>query len=250
MSKQIIFDFLRTYGCTVTGALALMGNWECESNNESCRVQGDFTSDRSKSKSYADRVDNGQISDEEYERDGLGWGLAQWTFWSRKRDLLQFCRRRSISIANEQAQVDFAVNELKTQYPEVWEMLTHAAEGQLFEAVDLVCRKYEQPFFNNSQARTSAAERLMTELNLGGGEQKEPATDVYWPPRVLCYGMKGADVSVLQALLLAHGYNCGGITSIFDNRTKNMVLAYQAENGLGVDGIAGPKTFRSLGVTA
>lgn len=253
MSAQTIFEQLRKAGMTVTGALSLMGNWQCESNNESCRLQGDFTSDRSKSKNYADRVDNGLISEEEFCRDGLGWGLAQWTYHSRKRELYNFCRHRSISIANEQAQVDFSVNELKTSFPAVWQMLITATESELPAAVEMVCRRYEAPAFNNISCRVNAANELKKQLNLGGEEEKpkqpEDSTEIFWPPRMLCIEMRGPDVSVLQALLLAHGYNCGGITGVFDNRTKNMVLAYQSENGLDVDGIAGRKTFRALGVT-
>ena len=37
-------------------------------------------------------------------------------------------------------------------------------------------------------------------------------------------------------------------SGIFDSRTKTAVLAFQAENGLATDGIAGPQTFRALGV--
>ena len=62
-----------------------MENWACESNNESCRVQGDFTADRRKSKEYAANVDSGII--ENWATDGKGFGLAQWTYPQRKRTL-------------------------------------------------------------------------------------------------------------------------------------------------------------------
>ena len=249
MSAQTIFEQLRKAGCTPTGALALMGNWQCESGLESCRVQGDFQADRLKSKDYASRIDNGRVSDEEWCRDGKGWGLAQWTFYTRKAALLQFCRRRSISVANEEAQVDFAVSELQSGYRSVWADLTTCGEEDLYKVVELACVKYEAPAFNNVQERANAAVAIRNELK-GTETPKadEPATP-FWPPRVLCAGMTGADVQLLQALLLCHDYNPGGCSGIFDNRTKNMVLAFQAESGLVQDGIAGPKTFKSLGVT-
>ena len=256
MSKQTIYERLRKAGCTPTGALALMGNWQCESGLESCRIQGDFQTDRLKSKDYASRIDNGRVSDEEWCRDGKGWGLAQWTFWSRKRDLLTFCRRNSISVANEEAQVDFAVNELKTAYKALWADLTTCGEEDLYKVVELVCVKYEAPAFNNVQERANAAVTIRNELQGKAVESidNSVATDIddgckFWPPRVLCAGMTGADVQLLQALLLCHDYNPGGCSGIFDNRTKNMVLAFQAESGLVQDGIAGPKTFKALGVS-
>lgn len=85
-------------------------------------------------------------------------------------------------------------------------------------------------------------------------EPDEPSEEgdypsICWPPRMLCVGMVGPDVTALQALLLCHGYNCGGCSGIFDGRTRNMVIGFQAESGLTQDGIAGPKTFRKLGVS-
>ena len=94
------------------------------------------------------------------------------------------------------------------------------------------------------------------ELIRGGGTPTidpapEPAEDTpttpFWPPRVVCFGMVGSDVAVLQALLTAHGH-AAEATGIFDNKTKSAALSFQAENGLDADGIAGPKTFRALGV--
>lgn len=77
-------------------------------------------------------------------------------------------------------------------------------------------------------------------------EPDTPIT-VYWPPRILCFGMKGTDVSVLQALLCAHGY-ATGINGTFGGDTVSSVLAFQNANGLAADGIAGPITFKALGV--
>lgn len=250
MSAQTIFEQLRRAGCTPTGALALMGNWQCESGLESCRVQGDFQSDRLKSKDYASRIDTGLVSEEEWCRDGKGWGLAQWTFYTRKAALLQFCRRRGVSVADEAAQVDFAISELQTQYKAVWADLTTCGEEDLYKVVELVCVKYEAPAFNNVQDRANAAVTLRQQLQGKTVETIDNSVERFWPPRVLCYDMRGPDVQLLQALLLCHGYNPGGCSGIFDGRTKNMTMAYQAEHKLDIDGIAGPKTFKSLGVTA
>lgn len=248
MSKQTIYNQLIKAGCTPTGALALMGNWECESNCEPGRVQGDFSADRAASKAYASKVDNAIISDTVFAGDGKGWGLAQWTFHTRKAALLQFCRYRSISIANEEAQVDFAVYELAHDYPGLWDELRKTTD--LFDSVSRVCKEFERPAYNNIAERHAAAMRLQKELFTPVEEPVKDADEpeIFWPPRMLCVGMDGPDVTLLQALLLCHGYNAGGCSGIFDNRTRNMTMAYQAENGLDVDGIAGPKTFRALGV--
>ena len=121
MSKQTIYNQLRKSGLSKAGALALMGNWECESNNEPCRLQGDFDSSRQKSKQYAANVDNGSIAKTQFMKDSRGWGLAQWTYWSRKAALYDFCVAAGRSIGDEAAQVDFAVYELQRLYPGVYD---------------------------------------------------------------------------------------------------------------------------------
>ena len=241
MSAQTIFEQLRKAGCTPTGALALMGNWQCESNLEPCRVQGDFQSDRQKSKDYASRIDNALVSDEQWCRDGLGWGLAQWTYWSRKQALLTFCRRRSISVANETAQVDFAVSELKSSFSTVWSMLTKAEEEDLYSAVELVCRRYEAPAFNNIQARVNAALDLKKQLQAQATEEIDNGVERFWPPRELCEGMNGPDVEAMQSLLKAHGYTLSGTGGVFCPSSTSALRKFQEDNGLDVDGICGKK---------
>ena len=250
MSKQTIYNRLRGSGLSRNGALSLMGNWECESNCEPCRVQGDFLSDRAKSRSYADRVDNGLISEEEWARDGLGWGLAQWTYHSRKRDLLQFCRRVSISIANEEAQVDFAVMELRTSYRSVWDELT--GDIDLLSGCGIVCKRYEQPAVNNINDRYQAALRIAAQIEdaqqapAAQEPTGEPQENTFWPPRVLCTGMNGADVEALQGLLYAHGYTYGSTRGVFSDSTERAVRKFQSDRGLAVDGIAGPITWAAI----
>jgi hypothetical protein len=61
-------------------------------------------------------------------------------------------------------------------------------------------------------------------------------------PRVLCVGMVGRDVQLLQAAL--------GVKQdrIFGRRTRIMLLEFQREEGLDADGFAGPETLKRLGL--
>lgn len=61
-------------------------------------------------------------------------------------------------------------------------------------------------------------------------------------------GNKGASVKALQILLIGNGYSCGtyGADSSFGAATDNAVRNYQKANGLSVDGIVGPATWRKL----
>ncbi|MBD5395835.1 MAG: hypothetical protein HDR71_16590 [Lachnospiraceae bacterium] len=60
------------------------------------------------------------------------------------------------------------------------------------------------------------------------------------------YGSRGSDVTYLQQRLTAKGYSVGTIDGIFGIKTLEAVKAFQAENGLTVDGIVGPKTWAKL----
>lgn len=66
--------------------------------------------------------------------------------------------------------------------------------------------------------------------------------------RVLGMGDDGKAVRVLQRLLIAEGYNCGGFGAdgVFGAGTENSVRAYQGAHGLAVDGIVSAKTWGCL----
>lgn len=65
---------------------------------------------------------------------------------------------------------------------------------------------------------------------------------------VLKKGSKGDSVKALQILLAGYGYSLGryGIDSDFGSDTENAVEAFQEDNGLEVDGVAGPLTWAKL----
>jgi len=60
--------------------------------------------------------------------------------------------------------------------------------------------------------------------------------------QMLSKGSAGAAVTSLQTALQILGYYAGGITGSYDAATESAVKAFQANNGTGVDGIAGPAT--------
>ena len=59
-------------------------------------------------------------------------------------------------------------------------------------------------------------------------------------------GQTGVVVAMLQAALKYLGYDPKWIDGEFGTRTRNMLMAYQAEHGLEADGICGKDTYKSL----
>ncbi|MGE4282542.1 MAG: peptidoglycan-binding protein [Clostridia bacterium] len=63
---------------------------------------------------------------------------------------------------------------------------------------------------------------------------------------LLKVGSSGSEVSKLQQTLKDEGYFKNSVTGYYGSITKNAVLAFQRDNGLAVDGIAGSQTFDEL----
>lgn len=64
------------------------------------------------------------------------------------------------------------------------------------------------------------------------------------------YGSRGEKVKKIQTKLKQWGYYSGNIDGIYGTGTFNAVKSFQKKNGLDVDGIAGEKTLKALGITS
>lgn len=63
---------------------------------------------------------------------------------------------------------------------------------------------------------------------------------------IISEGSAGADVRLLQSKLTGLGYSPGPVDGIYGPYTVSAVKAFQAANGLTVDGITGPETWGVL----
>lgn len=259
MSKQTIYKTLIQSGMTREAALGMMGNMQCESGLEPNRLQGDFNPFRTTSKSYVQRVTRGDISQYNFAHDQLGFGLCQWTFYTRKYDLYDFWKESGKNLDDAEMQTQFVLKEMKRDYDReiyvkdekkwinLWQLLLKS--NDIFECTKYICKIFERPTVNNIDARFRAAVSLKAELTDTLAPDPVPSEEVkdevFWPPRMICKGMSGPDVSVLQALLTAHGFECG-ITGEFNIQTHNLIIAFQAQHKLSQDGIAGPLTWNAI----
>jgi len=251
---QTIYNLLRGYGLSEAGALGMLGNWECESNCEPYRVQGDYQASRAISKAYVDAISSGRMSKEQFATDQKGFGLAQFTYPQRKRNLYDFALGCMKPIDSCSMQVDFAMWELQNEYSGLLAFLKTAEA--IWDCTDRICREYERPAVNNVQARYEAALRIRKELDLSGTavvsdnattEEKpeEPKLET-WPPRVIDEHCSGwAEVWLLQALLKCRGYNVL-VDGIWGNLLTDKVKQFQREHGLDADGAVGPVSWAKL----
>ena len=251
MNKEYIWNSLGRYGFSDKAKAAIMGNIGPESNFDPYNVEDRYKGD---DHAYVAAIDAGTYTRDEFATDHgqyLGFGLCQWTYWSRKCGLYDLAKGRGVSIADLDMQLDYMWQELQTsEFSSVLSVLR--SDASLREMTEKFMTDFERPADKSQWAknyRVGMAEEAYKEF---AGTTQEPQEDEpttpFWPPRVLCLGMVGSDVTLLQSLLLCHGFNCGGCSGIYGVSTRNMVIGFQAQNDLEQDGVAGPKTFRKLGV--
>ena len=254
---QTIYNRLRQHGLSEAGAIGMLGNWQAESNCEPNRVQGDFSPYRTASKAYVSQVTSGAISRQTFGHDGKGFGLYQLTYFSRKLGYYDYWKQSGKALDDAELQTDYAVIELKQDYPGLYQFLCSTTD--VYSATSRICREFERPAHNNIDARFQSAQSIKHELDLnatGEGEitevvvmkpgwEKIPATE-YWPPRMICSGMNGDDVMVLQAILKARGYAVTEVDGAFGSYLEQIVRDFQDGHALDVDGIVGPMTWTAL----
>ena len=252
---QTIYNLLRGYGLSEAGALGMLGNWECESGCEPYRVQGDYQASRAISKAYVNAIQNGTQDRERFAMDQKGFGLAQWTYPQRKRNLWVKAKTSGQRIDSVELQVEFAIWELgQAEWCQGFKLLPYLKTAEAIdEATDLICRKYECPAVNNVQARYEAALRIRKELDMSGqsevkpsqSETNEPKLET-WPPRVIDEHCSGwAEVWLLQSLLKCRGYNVL-VDGIWGSLLTDKVKQFQQDHQLDADGAVGPLSWAKL----
>lgn len=138
------------------GVAGLMGNLYAESSLIPNNLQGSGNKALGMTDAeYTDAVDSGAYTAESFATDGFGYGLAQWTYNTRKARLLNYANAEKKSIGDPEMQVQFLLQEIKG-YSNVWPILLKAKTVR--EASDAVLIHYEKPANQSeeNQARRAA----------------------------------------------------------------------------------------------
>ena len=229
------------------GVAGLIGNLDSESALVAANLQNSYQYKLNMSdREYTEAVDSGSYKD--FTDDGAGYGLAQWTHWSRKQKLLAKAKECDASIGNEDMQVLYLKTEIAGSFPDVQRTLMNASS--VAEASDCVMCDFERPADQsqeNIQRRRDRCQYFYDKYH----KDDPPTPGGYCEVklRILGIGDTGNDVVALQGILEAHGYDldyCGGCDGIFGQGTEYAVERYQQTHNLDVDGVVGEKTWASL----
>ena len=178
MSSKIIWDFLKKEGFSDFGVAGLMGNLDAESALRPNNLQDTYSRSLGLSDAeYTTKVDNGTYTN--FVRDSAGYGLAQWTYWSRKENLLNYAKSKNKSIGDLEMQLEFLVKELKTSYKNsVYNILVNATTVQ--QASDVVLMNFERPANAAAQkSKRAAMGQVYYDKYVKGVENTTMATNTY-----------------------------------------------------------------------
>lgn len=244
--QQIIFNKLRLYGITENGVLGILGNFQEESGCEPNRLENDYSPYRTPSKEYVERAISGIMTKSEFCK-AVGFGLAQWTFPSRKANLWEFWKSSGKRLDDIYMQIDFVVKELKNDYPELWKLL--CTSNDLYTCVKRFCYDFENPKMKNVDTRFRYANEIKQSINLDGLEEDSEEEIKINHDLVLrtidknCSGFQ--EVYLLQSLLSLRKYGVL-IDGIWGESLGEAVMEFQEDNNLVVDSIVGKQTWGKL----
>ena len=148
--EKTVWDKLYAFLGDPYGVAGLMGNLYAESSLRPNNLQNAYESKLGCTDAgYTAAVDNGSYGN--FVRDSAGYGLAQWTFWSRKQALLDYARAAGKSIGDLETQLGFLCHEL-TSYAAVLKTLKTATSVK--EASDIVLTQFERPADQSDAVKT------------------------------------------------------------------------------------------------
>lgn len=168
-------------GYSTIAAAALLGNLNAESGLKANNLQNSY--ERSlgvTDETYTSTIDSRKYSKEQFYNDKAGYGLAQWTFWTRKKAMYEYIvEKLKKSIGDTKAQFDFLIHELSTSYPGLVNKLK--SSKTIKEASDLVLVEYERPADQSDSMKTLRASYGEEFYKRFVGKPSNEATNIICP---------------------------------------------------------------------
>ena len=153
-NEERIWNYLTAAGMTACGAAGLMGNLYAESGLIPANLQNTYEKKLGYTDAaYTAAVDSGAYTN--FAKDGAGYGLAQWTYHTRKAALLAFAKAAGKSVGDLETQLAFLVHELRESYKLVHYVLVTATDVKT--ASNVVLLQFERPADQSETAKERRA---------------------------------------------------------------------------------------------
>ena len=204
-NEKTIWEFLYGKLGNAYGAAGMMGNLYAESALRPDNLQNTYEKKLGMTDAeYTAAVDSGSYTN--FVKDSAGYGLAQWTYWSRKQALLQFAQAAGKSIGDLQMQLDFLWKELQG-YTSVLNTLKSATTVKV--ASDAVLTGYERPADQDDAVKAKRAGYGQKYFDKYAGAKTDKPADT-------CTAAKVIAVAVEQI-----GYKEKASNASLDDKTAN-----------------------------
>lgn len=166
-----IWKFLANKGLNHYAIAGLMGNLYAESALRPNNLQNSFEKKLGMSdKGYTTAVSNGSYKN--FAHDGAGYGLAQWTWYTRKQNLLNYAKAHGKSIDDLQMQLEFLWQELQGYH----RSMAALTAGKSIKAVsDVILTDFEKPADQSNSVKNRRADfgKEIYDRQTGNAEKKE-----------------------------------------------------------------------------
>ncbi|MCM1175099.1 MAG: phage tail tip lysozyme [Blautia sp.] len=171
-NEETIWNFLKSKGLNDYAVAGIWGNLKKESGFCPDNLQNSYEKKYGLSDAeYTAAVDSGAYGN--FIHDSAGYGLAQWTYWSRKKALCDWAKAAGVSIANLNMQLAFLWEEIQG-YKQVMNVLNNA--GSVQAASDAVMTGYEKPADQSEAAKQARREASQEGFDKYAGSGSASAT--------------------------------------------------------------------------
>lgn len=186
-NDEAIWNYLTGKGLNAYAVAGLMGNLYAESGLIPNNLQNSYEKSLCMTDdSYTAAVDKGTYTN--FVKDCAGYGLAQWTYYTRKQALLDFAKAECASIGSLTMQLNFLWKELQG-YTGVMAVLKVAKT--VLEASNVVLTQYERPADQSAAVQAKRAAYGQTYYDKFAGKTAAvttPATSTVTPYTVKVTG--------------------------------------------------------------
>ena len=180
-NEKVIWDYLYGKVGNAYGTAGLMGNLYAESTLRPNNLQNTYEKKLGLSDAqYTAKVDDGSYTN--FIKDSAGYGLAQWTYWSRKQALQEYAKASGKSIGDLDMQLGFIWKELSESYKTLLKTLQTATS--VTDASTAVLTQYERPADQGASVQAKRAGYGQTYYNkYAGATYPEKLTTGYYRVR-------------------------------------------------------------------
>lgn len=235
-----IYDACRAAGMTYAGAIGLLGNLQGEASDFDPRSVEGMSNPNSFLRrmgltegEYTRRANAGKptFNGKYFIKDSTGYGIVQWTWWERKKNLLDFSKSRGTSVGNLDTQIAFMIEEMQTQYTPTWKVL--CTTNSIAKAVEICVTNYEKPDKQGEAIEKRTAYANAWAKLIPDGDTAEPTEPAQDKPTGESYDRR----KVIALALAEVGYLEKKSADQLDNQTANAGAANYTKYARDLDAL-------------